>query len=76
MDITMSPIGYVRNHVTIKKDVDWGEDVSVAGNELTVRGLDAMDGTPVLDIKPYYPAFDRRDAHVPEWVDRLMAQYF
>ena len=23
------------------------------GNELTVRGLDAIDGTPVLDIKPY-----------------------
>ncbi len=29
---------------------------------LRVRGLDAIDGTPVLDIKPYVPAFDRRDA--------------
>ena len=34
------------------------------------------DGTPVLDIKPYYPAYDRRDATVPEWVDRLMEHYF
>ena len=43
---------------------------------LTVKGLDAMDGTPVLDIKPYYPVFDKREADVPEWVDRLMTQYF
>lgn len=32
--------------------------ISVQGNIVTVRGLDAMDGTPVLDIKPYAPAFD------------------
>jgi tRNA (Thr-GGU) A37 N-methylase len=35
-----------------------------------------VDGTPVLDIKPYYPIFDRRDARVPGWVDRLMEGYF
>lgn len=52
------------------------EIVSVNGNALVVRGLDAIDGTPVLDIKPYYPAYDRRDARVPEWVDRLMEHYF
>jgi tRNA-Thr(GGU) m(6)t(6)A37 methyltransferase TsaA len=28
------------------------------GNTLFVRGLDALDGTPVLDIKPYYPEID------------------
>jgi tRNA-Thr(GGU) m(6)t(6)A37 methyltransferase TsaA len=44
---------------------------------LTVRGLDAIDGTPVLDIKPYFPAFDcRHEATVPEWVDVLMEHYF
>lgn len=44
---------------------------------LAVRGLDAVDGTPVLDIKPYVPAYDRRDeATTPEWVDRLMEGYF
>lgn len=49
----------------------------VAGNELLVRGLDAINGTPVLDIKPYYPAYDSRpEARVPEWVGRLMADYF
>lgn len=28
------------------------------GVRLTVRGLEALDGTPVLDIKPYVPAID------------------
>jgi tRNA-Thr(GGU) m(6)t(6)A37 methyltransferase TsaA len=27
------------------------------GNVLTVKGLDALDGSPVIDIKPYYPAY-------------------
>ncbi|MFB6202320.1 MAG: tRNA (N6-threonylcarbamoyladenosine(37)-N6)-methyltransferase TrmO [Halorhabdus sp.] len=31
------------------------------GRELRVRGLDAIDGTPVLDIKPYAPSLDRPD---------------
>lgn len=52
------------------------EIVSVSDDELIVRGLDAIDGTPVLDIKPYYPAYDKKDAKVPEWVDRLMEHYF
>jgi len=34
----------------------------VAGNELTVSGLDAYDGTPVLDIKPYIPFLDEAEA--------------
>ena len=50
--------------------------VSVDGAALTVKGLDAIDGTPILDIKPYYPVYDKKDAKVPEWVDRLMAHYF
>jgi len=52
------------------------ELVSVEGNVVTVRGLDAIDGTPVLDVKPYFPAFDRRDAETPGWVDELMKSYF
>ncbi len=146
----MNPIGYVRNTVTNKKDISWGEDsstivleeqyapglkgledfshviilfyldqakydkekhlqrraqnrvdmplvgifsqrgkdrpnqigmtsvriVSVCDNQLIVNGLDAVDGTPVLDIKPYYPIYDKKEAYVPEWVDRLMEHYF
>lgn len=52
------------------------EILRVTEGTLVVRGLDAVDGTPVLDIKPYYPAYDRKDATVPEWVDRLMEHYF
>ena len=48
----------------------------VTDGTLVVKGLDAVDGTPVLDIKPYYPVYDRKDARVPEWVDRLMEHYF
>lgn len=51
--------------------------VRVERDALVVRGLDAIQGTPVLDIKPYYPAYDRvPGATVPEWVDRLMKDYF
>lgn len=149
-EIIMTPVGYVENSVTEKKDAFWGEDISVIrlqeayrggllgldgfthalilccldraqyipekhlrrhprGREdlplagifaqrtkdrpnrigvtaveiisvdeecVAVRGLDAINGTPVLDIKPYFPAFDRRDAQVPDWVDRLMENYF
>ena len=32
--------------------------VRIDGNEVHVRGLDAIDGTPVLDIKPYLPEYD------------------
>ena len=44
---------------------------------LVVRGLDAIDGTPVLDIKPHVPAFDAPPhPRVPEWMERLMTGYF
>jgi tRNA-Thr(GGU) m(6)t(6)A37 methyltransferase TsaA len=53
------------------------ELVGIRGNVVTVKGLDAIDGTPVLDIKPYFPDYDRvEESSVPEWVERLMAGYF
>ncbi len=46
--------------------------ISRRENVLTVKGLDAIDGTPILDIKPYTPAFDRiNDARVPSWSDLI-----
>src|ERR1700688_2262104 len=36
------------------------ELLAVDGLRLRVRGLDAVDGTPVLDVKPYMAAFDPR----------------
>jgi len=53
------------------------ELVEIRQNVLRVKGLDAINGTPVLDLKPYFPVFDRvEEAVVPEWVDRLMQNYF
>ena len=53
------------------------ELVSVEQQALTVRGLDAIDGTPILDIKPYFPPFDRVDKpSVPEWCAVVMDTYF
>ncbi|MBM3959316.1 MAG: tRNA (N6-threonylcarbamoyladenosine(37)-N6)-methyltransferase TrmO [SAR202 cluster bacterium] len=50
---------------------------AVKGNVVTVRGLDAIDGTPLLDIKPYMPEFDRIESPVvPEWARTLMRGYF
>lgn len=38
-------------------------------NILRVTGLDAIDGTPVLDVKPYLPSYDSvPEARVPDWV--------
>lgn len=40
------------------------------GNVLEVAGIDVLDGTPLLDIKPYVPDFDSQtDAHAG-WYDR------
>jgi tRNA (adenine37-N6)-methyltransferase len=43
------------------------ELIEVRENVLTVRGLDAFDGTPVLDIKPFDPWDTAKDVKVPEW---------
>lgn len=41
------------------------------GNRLRVQGLDAIDGTPVIDIKPYVPGYDSDDdARVPPWIKK------
>ncbi len=47
------------------------ELVKVDDNVLTVRGLDAFNGTPVLDIKPYDPWDVAENARVPAWWQKL-----
>jgi len=47
------------------------ELLEVEGNVLIVRGLDAFDGTPVLDIKPFDYWDMAEDARVPDWWMRL-----
>ena len=49
----------------------------VDGLDLHVAGLDAIDGTPVLDVKPHMPAFDARgEIREPAWATELMNAYF
>ena len=51
--------------------------LAVEPDGIRVRGLDAIDGTPVLDLKPYFPEFDAAESpRLPEWVARLMQGYF
>jgi tRNA-Thr(GGU) m(6)t(6)A37 methyltransferase TsaA len=53
------------------------ELLSVDGSVLRVRGLDAIDGSPVLDIKPYMTEFGPRGPVAqPAWSHELMAGYY
>ena len=51
--------------------------LGVDGLTLTVQGLDAIDATPVLDLKPYMIEFaSRGQVHQPSWSHELMADYW
>lgn len=53
------------------------ELLAVDGLRLTVRGLDAIDGTPVLDVKPYLAEFAPRGTNrQPGWATELMRTYW
>ena len=60
MPVRPNPIG-----ISVVELLDFSTDTG----QITVKGLDALDCTPVLDIKPYIPNFDSySNACVPEWV--------
>jgi tRNA-Thr(GGU) m(6)t(6)A37 methyltransferase TsaA len=51
--------------------------LSVTGRTLKVRGLDAIAGTPVLDIKPAMKGFlPRGEITEPAWASELMKDYW
>lgn len=53
------------------------EIVAVNGRILEVRGLDAIDGTPVLDIKPVMSGFaPRGEVREPDWAKAIMESYW
>ena len=53
------------------------EIVSVEGLNVRVRGLDAIDGTPVLDLKPVMKGFlPRGTLREPDWAAELMREYW
>jgi tRNA (Thr-GGU) A37 N-methylase len=51
--------------------------LGVDGMRLRVRGLDAVDGSPVLDVKPHMTGFDPRGAvQEPDWAREIMQGYW
>jgi tRNA (adenine37-N6)-methyltransferase len=51
--------------------------VNLNGRVLTLEGLDAIDGTPVLDIKPWVAEFaPRGTTFQPKWISELMREYW
>ncbi len=50
---------------------------SVAPGVIDVAGLDAVDGTPILDVKPYVSGFaPRGEVREPAWIQELMRDYW
>ncbi|MCL4562144.1 MAG: tRNA (N6-threonylcarbamoyladenosine(37)-N6)-methyltransferase TrmO [Chloroflexi bacterium] len=43
--------------------------VSITANILEIQGVDILDGTPLLDVKPYIPEFDRVDGVRAGWFE-------
>lgn len=61
------------NHIGVSRC----ELIAVSQLELTVRGLDAVDGTPVLDIKPYIEEFGPLGpVREPAWIRDLVRTYY
>ena len=48
--------------------------LGVEGNVLHVENVDIVDGTPLLDIKPYVPEFDQHAAERTGWLERARGQ--
>ena len=49
----------------------------VDGTTLVVQGLDAIDGSPVLDLKPYMHGFaPRGEVREPAWAAEIMGGYW
>jgi len=56
------------NHVGISV----AELTKVEGKRLYVKDIDIVDGTPLLDIKPYVPQFDSRDTLKIGWLENVI----
>ncbi|WP_034482746.1 TrmO family methyltransferase domain-containing protein [Actinomadura oligospora] len=77
------PVGRVVGGRAEVRDDDWGRETAIVrldagrfGPE-AVAGLDAVDGTPVLDIKPYMAEFGPQGGTTqPDWATELMREYY
>ncbi len=44
--------------------------IGVEGNILHIEQVDMLDGTPLIDIKPFYPRYDNRDNCTIGWLEK------
>lgn len=71
--ITVTPIGVVSGGRSEIFEDHWGPVVSRLVLDSGAQGLDAIDGTPILDIKPYATEFEPGDpVREPAWMRELM----
>jgi tRNA-Thr(GGU) m(6)t(6)A37 methyltransferase TsaA len=50
--------------------------IAVEGLDLHVRGLDAVVGSPILDVKPFMREFEPLESRQPSWASELMVGYY
>ncbi len=56
-----NPIGITTVELLERKD-----------NTIKVKGLDILNGTPIIDIKPYWPQYEKiENPKIPNWVNKL-----
>ena len=44
------------------------------GNKIKIKGIDVLNGTPLIDIKPYVPEFDTKDVTAVGWLEKNQKQ--
>jgi len=44
--------------------------ISVEGNKIHIEQVDMLDGTPLIDIKPFYPRYDNRENVEIGWLEK------
>ncbi len=73
-------VGVLAGHSPVRPNHLGGSScalLDITGLDLTVSGLDAIDGTPILDIKPYTTGFKPKGpVQEPGWMRELMRDYY
>lgn len=80
-DTTLPRVGVLAQRVKDRPNhlgVSRCEILDVDGLRVRVRGLDAIDGSPVFDVKPFLQSMvpRREDVTEPTWVASVMKNYF
>ena len=44
--------------------------LGIEGNKLFIEEIDVLDGTPLIDIKPFYPRYDNRENVAIGWLEK------